>query len=251
MSGLVALAVVAVLGVALVVLAISTARPPRDPVPDTEGYLDRWRPLHGGVDPRASAPLRRWLVLGYAVARPLARRGVRPDVLTLTGAWLACAALAAAAEGGAWQVLGGVLVVVSGLADTLDGAVAAATDRTSAWGYVVDSVTDRVTDVVLLLALWVVGAPPWLVLLAGVTGWLIEYARARGRNAGGTEVGTITVGERAVRVIAVAVGVLFGAVLPPLEDLITAAAAAVLAVAGVVGVVQVLVAIHRDLSTAP
>jgi hypothetical protein len=77
------LLVLAVLGLALVVAAVLTARRPEHPVPDRDGYFDRWSATHGGYDPRTgSVWVRGWLSMVLVLARPLARRGVQPDVVT-------------------------------------------------------------------------------------------------------------------------------------------------------------------------
>jgi phosphatidylglycerophosphate synthase len=240
----------ALLGVALLALvgaAALTRRPPTAPVPDRQGYFDRWQPLHGGVDPRANPWLRGWLAMGYAVARPLARAGVQPDVLTFTSTWLALAAIVVATYGGRWEMAAGWLIVVSGLGDTLDGAVAVATERTTRWGYVLDSFVDRLNDVLYLVAVWVVGGPAWIVLTAGVAFFLLEYVRARGRNAGGSEVGVVTVGERAVRVICCSIGVHWGGVFLSIDQLIATTSISVLAVLSLVGLAQIVRAVRRDL----
>lgn len=240
------------LGAGLVVLvawALVTARPPEAEVPDREGYFDKWQPLHGGVDPRANPWLRGWLAMGYVVARPLARRGVLPDVLTVSSTWLAAAVIVVAAEGGRWQILAGWLLVLSGLGDTLDGAVAVATDRTTKWGYVLDSVVDRVNDMLYLVAVWVVGAPLWLCVLTGVGVFLLEYLRARAGNAGGSEVGTVTVGERAMRVICCSIAIHFGGVFLSWRVEIAVLLTAILAVFTVIGLAQLVVAVRRDLLT--
>jgi CDP-diacylglycerol--glycerol-3-phosphate 3-phosphatidyltransferase len=48
-------------------------------------YLDRWQELHGGYDPRGSRLVGPWLSVIHALARPAARLGVPPDVVTLLG----------------------------------------------------------------------------------------------------------------------------------------------------------------------
>jgi phosphatidylglycerophosphate synthase len=244
MVGLIGLAVALV---ALVGAALVTARPPTVAVPDREGYFDKWQPLHGGVDPRENPWLRGWLALGYGVARPLARRGVLPDVLTFTSTWLALAAIVVAPYGGRWLMLSGWLIVFSGLGDTLDGAVAVATERTSKWGYVLDSAVDRLNDALYLIAIWIVGAPAWIVLTAGVSFYLLEYIRARGRNAGGSEVGTVTIGERALRVICCSIGVHWGGVFLGLDTFIATVSISVLAVLSLIGLGQIVLAVRRDL----
>ena len=233
--------------VALVVAAVVTAERPTVAVPDREGYFDKWQPLHGGVDPRANPWLRGWLAMGYAVARPLARRGVQPDVLTFTSTWIALAAIVVATHGGRWQILAGWLIVFSGLGDTLDGAVAVATERTTKWGYVLDSAVDRLNDVLYLIAVWIVGGEAWIVLTAGVAFFMLEYVRARGRNAGGSEIGTVTIGERALRVICCSIAVHWGGVFLSLDTFIANVSISILAVVSLIGLGQVVVAVRRDL----
>ncbi len=232
---------------ALVLAAVVTAERPTVVVPDREGYFDKWQPLHGGVDPRENPWLRGWLAMGYAVARPLARRGVKPDVLTFTSTWIALAAIVIATYGGRWQMLAGWLIVFSGLGDTLDGAVAVATDRTTRWGYVLDSAVDRLNDVLYLIAVWIVGGQVWIVLTAGVAFFMLEYVRARGRNAGGSEIGTVTIGERALRVICCSIAVHWGGVFLSLDTFIANVSISILAVVSLIGLGQVVVAVRRDL----
>ena len=104
------LLVLAVAGLLLVVLGLATARRPEHEIPDRDGYFDRWQALHGGYDPRTgNAWLRGWLTMVYAIARPLARRVVQPDVLTISSIWLAGAVFVPAARGGSELTLSAVL----------------------------------------------------------------------------------------------------------------------------------------------
>jgi phosphatidylglycerophosphate synthase len=173
-------------------------------LPTQAEYFDRWSALHGGYDPRGSRWVRPWLSLVYRAARPLAAARVAPDAVTAAGALVSGTAVAAAALGGRWLVVAALTVVLSGLLDNLDGAVAVLTGRTSAWGYVLDSVVDRVSDGLYLAALWVAGAPGVVCVAAGGLTLLQEYARARAGVAGMTEVGVVTVWERPSRVIVTA-----------------------------------------------
>lgn len=236
-------------GLGLLAATAATARRPSAPIPDLDGYRRRWAALHGGYDPRANAWLHGWLRLTYRLARPLARAGVSPDILTLWGAWFAFAVFVPAQAGQRWPLLAGLLVVVSGWSDTLDGCVAALTDRASRWGYVLDSVVDRVVDAVHLLAVWSVGGPAWLALVAGACGFLQEYTRARAGNAGMGEVGVVTVGERATRVIVTALALLLGGVLVGRAAAMATLGLAVLAALSVISLGQVLVYVRRRLGT--
>lgn len=235
----------------LLAASLASARRPTAAVPDFDGYLTRWSPLHGGYDPRRNAPLLGWLRLSHAVARPLARRGVLPDVLTLWGLWLALAVLVLAEAGGRWPLLAGWVLVASGLADTLDGCVAVLTDRATRWGYVLDSLVDRTTDVAYLVALDLVGAPTPLTVAAGVAMFTLEYLRARAGNAGMGEIGVVTVGERATRVILCSAGIFFAGVYVSRAALVATLASWALVAVGAVALVQLGVAVRRSLATAP
>jgi CDP-diacylglycerol--glycerol-3-phosphate 3-phosphatidyltransferase len=217
-------------------------------VPDFDGYLGQWSLLHGGYDPRIGSRLvRGWLRGVYWAARPLAAAGVGPTAVTAAGVALAGASVAPAVAGGHWPLLAVALVVVSGLVDNLDGAVAVLTGRAGPVGYVVDSVADRLADVAYLVALWAVGAPGWLVAAAGVALGLLEYTRARAGNAGFGEIGVVTVGERPTRIVMTAFG-LFGAGLVPSSAELsgTIGATATLAVASV-GLAQLTLVLRREL----
>ena len=240
--------VLGVLGVLLVAAGALTARPVDAEIPDRDDYFARWRPLHGGIDPGGNVWLHGWLKLSYALARPLATAGIRPDVLTLSTVWITGLALTITVQAPhtAWQVLAGWLIVLSGLGDALDGAVAVATGRATRWGYVLDSLVDRINETGYVVAAVVAGAPPWLGAVAVVGFFLLEYVRARAGNAGGSEVGRITVGERPVRVIccSIAVG---GGVLRSVDTLVAVVPVAVLAALTYAGLAQLIVAVHREL----
>ncbi len=237
-----------VAGVALVVLGLVTARPPVEPVPDRDGCFDRWSATHGGYDPRTgSVWVRGWLSMVLVLAGPLARRGVQPDVVTYCSLWLAGLVLALADVGGGWAVLAGVLMVASALLDSLDGGLAVLEDRQTSWGYVLDSVVDRCSDVVWVLAAVAVGCPLELALALVFGIFLLEYLRARAGNAGFGEVGTVTVAERPTRVIVLAPTLAVSGALPAYLDVVSVAGPAVLLLLTAVGVVQLAVVVRRQL----
>lgn len=239
----------AVAGVALGVLAVVTARRPVEPVPDRDGCFDRWSASHGGYDPRTgSVWVRGWLSMVLVLARPLARRGVQPDVVTWASLWLAGVVLLLAEVGSWGAVLAGVLLVASALLDSLDGGLAVLEDRQSSWGYVLDSVVDRCSDVVWVLAAVAVGCPVELAL-ALVSGiFLLEYLRARAGNAGFGEVGTVTVAERPTRVIVLAPTLSACGALPAYAGIVSVVGPAVLLGLTAVGVVQLGVGVRRALA---
>jgi CDP-diacylglycerol--glycerol-3-phosphate 3-phosphatidyltransferase len=168
-----------------------------------------WSTLHGGLHP--SALVRLWLrgVQGLAATGPVSR--VPPDVLSAAGV----AALAAAATvAGRWPLLTAALVVLAGVLDGLDGAVALHTGRARPLGAVVDALADRLGDLLLAATLAVLGAPVGWCAAAGVLTFLHEYLRARATAAGMPGVGPVTVAERPTRLVLAAVAALGTAASP-------------------------------------
>jgi phosphatidylglycerophosphate synthase len=232
----------------LLVLTVATARRPPASVPGLADYLRRWAPLHGGYEPEPGSLAGRWLSLAYAAARPLAARGVAPDVVTAWGVLVSAAVAAIAGAGGRWPLAAAVVVVVAGLLDNLDGAVAILAGRTSRWGFVLDSLADRLSDAAYLVALWLLGAPGAVCVAGGGLMGLQEYARARAGNAGMGDVGVITVWERPTRVILTAFLLLGAGLLPGSAAAVATAGAAAWVVLGLVGLSQLLLVVRRRLA---
>ncbi len=216
-------------------------------LPTEREYLERWSRLHGGVDPAGNRLVGLWLRLTYRVARPLARSGASPDLVTGLGVVVAGSVVALCVLGGRWVLLAVVVTVLSGLLDNLDGAVAVLTDRVSAWGAVLDALADRVADGAYLLALVVLGAPGPLAVAAGALMVAQEYARARAGQAGLADVGVVTVAERPTRVIVTAAFLLGAGLHPPAADAWSTAGAAAWTTLGAVGCAQLLVVVRRRL----
>ncbi|GLZ40539.1 CDP-alcohol phosphatidyltransferase family protein [Actinokineospora sp. NBRC 105648] len=215
----------------------------------TESAVAGWSRLHG-VDVSGSPVVVGWLRLVHACARPVRR--VPPDVLSAIGVLCAAGAVAVAAAGGRWPLLAALLVVLTGLLDGLDGAVALLTGRARPLGAVVDAVADRLGDMAFVGVLVVLGAPAWWCAAVAAAVLLHEYARARAQGAGMTGAGAVTVAERPTRVIvttvvAVGAGVFPGGAPGPgwAWGLVGAVTWSALAA---VGLVQLAVGIKRSLA---
>jgi archaetidylinositol phosphate synthase len=77
-------------------------------------------------------------------------------------------------------IIGGVLLLVSGFFDMVDGQVARVTGKTSKKGEYLDSMFDKISEVAIFLGILVGGyAEPYLVLLAITLSLLVSYARAK------------------------------------------------------------------------
>jgi phosphatidylglycerophosphate synthase len=207
-------------------------------------YLAAWSRWHGGTGTE-SALVRGWLSMAWALARPLA--GLPPIVATGLGLLVAAAAVLPARVGGPWLLLAGVLVGLSALLDSLDGALAIGTGRASRRGFVLDSVVDRLTEAAYAAALWVAGAPGWLAVTFGALCWLPDYLRARAGQAGVRETGAISVWERPTRVAMTGCTLVGAGVVAGFPGEIVTAGAAAGVLLGGIGVVQLGVWLRRAL----
>ena len=219
-------------------------------------YLAEWSRWHGGTDPSASRLVHGWLTLAYTLARAVA--WLPPLAATALGLLVALGAVGPALAGGAWLVAAGLLIGLSGLLDSLDGALALAGGRASRRGYVLDSAVDRLTEACYALALWAAGAPGWLAAVFGALCWLPDYLRARAGQAGVAETGSISVWERPTRVamagftvggagIVAATGLDAAAGVSGGPAVVATAGAAVGSLLGLVGTAQLGVSLRRAL----
>lgn len=140
----------------------------------------------------------------------LIKSQLKPNTLT----WLALAIsiIAAGTIATNHLLIGGFLVLLSGLFDILDGALARLTNQATRFGALLDSTFDRISDAVLLLGLLVLyvmsGGTTEMVLifLALISSFLTSYVRARAEGLGvNCPVGLFT---RSERVIILALGLL-------------------------------------------
>jgi len=164
---------------------------------------------------------RRWRAGVERCLRPLAVRlqqaGVSADQVTLSG--LAASVATAVAIANGRLVLGAVLLVLAGLTDMLDGAVAKSGGTTGPRGAFFDSVADRMSDAVVLggIAWYLAGRDPHLSLLAftvAALSYLVSYERARAESLGLAGKGGLM--ERAERMVVLFFGLLLGALVPAL-----------------------------------
>lgn len=146
------------------------------------------------------------------IAAVVARTGLTPSMLT----WLGVAFSAFTAwvlSRGAFMA-GGVLVLVAGFFDALDGSLARATGRVSAFGAFLDSTLDRLAEAVLYLGLLVFfagqpGSRQEIVLtyLTIVGSLMVSYTRARAEGLRfECKVGLFT---RFERVLVLSLGLIF------------------------------------------
>jgi CDP-diacylglycerol--glycerol-3-phosphate 3-phosphatidyltransferase len=148
----------------------------------------------------------RAIVQPYAAG--LARVGLTPNMLTLIGFGIAIVAAALAGlESWFWA---GIVSVVAGSFDMLDGAVARATGKTSKFGAFMDSTFDRWGEGVIYVGIVGGGAAAgsqltaMLAVLAAVCAFMVSYTRAKAEGLGFK--GEVGIAPRPERIVILGIG---------------------------------------------
>src|SRR3712207_8987460 len=137
------------------------------------------------------------------LVRLLSALRVRPDTLTILGWTLSVGSAVLFALG--YARVAGLVMLLGGLFDALDGAVARESNRMSAFGAFLDSTLDRLSEAAIFVGIvffYASVARPYEALLAGAAmafSLLTSYARARAEGLNiECQVGLL---ERAGRVV--------------------------------------------------
>jgi CDP-diacylglycerol--glycerol-3-phosphate 3-phosphatidyltransferase len=189
----------------------------------------------------------------YAAVSPLVdrliRAGVRPNTITTIGTGLVLISAVVYASG--HIRIGGLLLLLSGVADTLDGQVARGGAMVTRFGAFYDSTLDRVGDGATFIG---IGAflltspdvayrtPAVILCMVAILGSvLVSYARARAEGLGlDCKVG---IAQRAERVLGLGLASLvFGA---GRHALLLETIVALLAIASIITVVQRFVYVYK------
>ena len=120
--------------------------------------------------------------------KPLHLLKVSPNVITVAGL-----ALGALTWAKAHYVSAIFLVLLSLIADGIDGSLAIVSKKTSLWGAALDSVIDRIVEFFWALTFYRIGAPVIVIGFAWVAALTQEYVRARAAGLGYREIGVVTV----------------------------------------------------------
>ncbi len=165
---------------------------------------------------RLAAAIPRGVFLGvyHAIARfgrVLAAWHVSPNLLSLLALFAGMGAGALFALG--HPVWGGLLVILCGVLDVLDGKIAANANRKTLTGAIFDSTLDRYSEFFIYLGLAVrfrSGWGLWLCFFAFLGSAMVSYTRARAEGLGiDCRVGLM---QRAERIILLAAAALAGGI---------------------------------------
>jgi CDP-diacylglycerol--glycerol-3-phosphate 3-phosphatidyltransferase len=149
-----------------------------------------------------------------AIIRPLTnafiRSGIHPNALTMVGLLVSCWAAWIYADGS--LVWAGAVLMLAGLFDVLDGAVAREGHRITKFGAFLDSNIDRYAEIVVFLGILVrFTESPWTQLAAFLTitgSLMVSYSRARAEGLGESVSGGLL--QRPERVLLLVLGSLAG-----------------------------------------
>jgi len=139
------------------------------------------------------------------MGKGFAATGLSPNFWTVVG--LGFALLSAIVYGMGIEfglIIGGVLLLVSGFFDMVDGQVARVTGKTSKVGSYLDSMFDKIAETAIFLGIVGGYAEPYLVLLAITLSLLVSYARAKSDSLN-IKLQGIGIGERAERLLVIAI----------------------------------------------
>ena len=148
------------------------------------------------------------------MARALKAVGLTPNRVTILGLLISAGCAYLLSQG--MFIAGGGVLILAGLMDMVDGALARQSGTASPRGALMDSVIDRVAEAVVFLGLLVYYLEPAsaaeivLINVSLVGSFMVSYLRARGEGLGvDCRVGVMT---RPERVVALAIGLLMGQV---------------------------------------
>ena len=155
-------------------------------------FFQQWSSLHGNA--KITGVVRAWLTVSYKTCRILLKLRLTPNSLTLLSLIFAALYLNYIATD--WAI---AFLVLSLMADGIDGTLAIISHRITRFGAALDSIVDRVVEALWVIGLYQLGAPLIWVLIAWVASFTQEYLRARAGGLGVHEIGVVTISERPIR----------------------------------------------------
>ena len=102
-------------------------------------------------------------------------------------------------------IIGGIILLISGFFDIVDGQVARFTKKITKTGGFMDSVFDKIAEVTIFFGILIGNhADPYLVIIGITLSLLVSYMRAKADTMG-IKLQGIGIGERAERLLVIAV----------------------------------------------
>ena len=152
----------------------------------------RWSSLHS--DAKTDGVVGAWLNISYRFGLVCTLLRISPNVLTLLG--LLGAVATAVTSQTLWAIF---FLVFSLFCDGIDGSVAIFQQRESNWGATLDAVADRISEAFWFFTLFAIGVPAWIPIVLWSIASFQEYARAKLKALGVSDLGVVTPAERPIR----------------------------------------------------
>ncbi len=144
------------------------------------------------------------------IGSTFAKTGINATGFSLLG--LIFALFAGTAFAGLWggTMYGGIILLIAGFFDMLDGAVARITGTTSLKGAFIDSNFDRVVEIVVYggITFGEIGEPG-VIVAALAASLMVSYTRAKGESLN-IKLSGVGIGERAERIFILAITSIIG-----------------------------------------
>ncbi len=157
-------------------------------------FSAEWSRLHGTA--KISRVVLGWLRISYMLVKPLHVLRISPNLVTLAGLLFGLLTWMQRENG-----VSVLFLVLSLVADGIDGSLAIVSGRASKFGAHFDSVVDRVVEFLWALTFYKIGAPLIVIALCWTAALAQEYVRARSAGLGHRSIDVITMAERPVRAI--------------------------------------------------
>ncbi len=145
----------------------------------------------------------------YPIARKIASIGITPNTITIAGFIIAIIYLPLMAY--RKPLLAIVAIIVAGIMDILDGAVAKVTGKTTKLGSFLDSTLDRVEDTIFIFGLKFLKINDVFLYFFLALSLMISYMRAKGESLGLKVEGRGII-ERAERIILIILVIAFSTI---------------------------------------
>ena len=155
---------------------------------------ERWSELHSDVEVKGI--VKYWFIVSKYLAWPFIVLRISPNIISFSSILIS---LPLIFDRSLWW-----LVIVALILDGIDGRVAIERKMESKLGSLIDSISDRVSEFIWALALYMAGLNGFLLSIFICCAWVQEYLRARAGGLGYRKIGLVTISERPTRAIFIA-----------------------------------------------
>lgn len=199
--------------------------------------------------------LNKYLVDGFLtviepVAKLLVNLKIHPHVVTFAGLGFSILAALSLIQGKFFSA--GVMIILAGICDVLDGRLARETNKLSKFGALFDSSVDRYSEVLIYLGLTAYfltrGSYVVLLIVLAIAGsFMVSYTRARAEGLGlECKVGIM---QRQERITFLAAGAILGSI-PGTKNFFLILSLWIIAILANITVIQRIIYIKRKLEEA-